>query len=137
MPKKRQVVYFAHAMCTYGTPQERAELDAIRRGIPGCRIINPAGYDQHPEKKRAVLDFCLRLIEKSNGVVFSRLLGKITVGVGAEINHALGLGLEVFELRPDERAEEWVFREQRRPVKYIDHPATIALYRKYERSLFV
>lgn len=126
------VVYYAHAMCMYGHPLERAELDAIRRGLPGHRIINPAEYDDHPEKKREVLNFCLRLIEReAQGVVFSKVLGKITAGVGEEINHALRLGLDVFELTRDEAAGEWVFRRRRRPVEYLSRDETKGLYRRF------
>lgn len=128
------IVYYAHAMCMYGYPVERAELDAIRRGLPGHHIINPADYDDHPDKRREVLNFCLRLIEnEADGVVFSKLLGKITSGVGEEINHALRLGLDVFELRRDETAREWVFRRRQKPVKYISREDTKLLYRRFRR----
>lgn len=69
---------------------ESQELAAIRRRFKGG-VVNPAKYDDHPEKQRDTLGFCLRLIEGCDVVVFSRLLGKITAGVGREINHALKL----------------------------------------------
>lgn len=82
---KAGAIYYAHAMCAYGHAIEREHLDAIRRGLPGNRIINPADYDNHPDKRREVLTFCLRLIEnEADGLVFSKLLGKITCGVGEE-----------------------------------------------------
>lgn len=135
MPSKESqtaAVYYAHAMCMYGHPMERQQLDAIRRDLPDHRIINPADYDDHPEKRRETLGFCLRLIEReADRVVFSRLLGKITCGVGEEVNHALHLGLDVFEVVRHETSREWVCRPQREPVQYLSRDETMRQYRRF------
>ncbi len=118
-------IYYAHAMCLYGEPEEHQELTSIRRKFRGSRIVNPADYDGHPDKRRDGVKFCLRLVEGCNTVVFSRLLDKVTAGVGKEVNHALKVGKPVFELVSGR------FVRQTRPVRYISRPATIDLYQKW------
>lgn len=39
----RPQVYCAHSLVTYGTPHERRSLAALRRLLPGVRLVNPAG----------------------------------------------------------------------------------------------
>lgn len=120
--------YYAHAMCIYGHPVELRELGAIRKRFKSARIVNPARYDGHPEKRNDTVGFCLRLIEKCEVVVFSRLLGKITAGVGKEINHALKLKKPVYELR-DGRLSRQLAR-----VRYLSRPRTISLYAKWRKK---
>jgi len=82
--KPRQRV--AHAICMYGWPAERHELATIRRSFRGSSIGNPAAYSDNPEKRRDTMGFCLRLVAEADAVVFSRVLGKVTSGVGKEVN---------------------------------------------------
>jgi hypothetical protein len=63
--------------------------------------------------------FCLKLIDKCDVVVFSRLLGKITAGVGKEVNHALKTGKLVFELSSKK------IKPQTRRVKYISRQGDV------------
>jgi hypothetical protein len=119
------VLYYAHAMCTYGTIAERFELKRIRSGFRRVRIVNPSEYDGHPEKLKDTVGFCLRLVEKCDAVVFSRLMGKVTAGVGKEVNHALRIGRPVFELVGSQ------LKKRKNPVKYISRAATIRLYRRW------
>jgi hypothetical protein len=118
-------VYYAHAMCLYWGPEEHQELAQIKRKFRGSRIVNPADYDGHPDKRRDGVKFCLLLVQGCDAVVFSRLLDKVTAGVGKEVNHALKVGKPVFEL-----ASGKLIR-QIRPVKYLSRPATINLYEKW------
>lgn len=118
-------VYYAHAMCLYGRFDEQQELRLIRQTFRRASIVNPADYDGHPEKRADTVGFCLTLIDGCGIVVFSRCLGKITAGVGKEVNHALKTGKKVFELK----AGKMVLRTRR--VNYISRIATISLYRKY------
>jgi hypothetical protein len=118
-------VYYAHAMCLYGSRKELQELRTIRGKLRKHRIVNPAAYGNHPEKRRDTIGFCLRLVEGSDVVVFSRLLHRVTAGVGKEVNHALRIGKPVFELMPGKLVP------RARPVKYISRAATINLYRKW------
>jgi hypothetical protein len=118
-------LYYAHAMCTYGTIAEEFELKRIRSGFRRVRIVNPSKYDGHPEKLKDTIGFCLRLVEKSDAVVFSRLMGKVTAGVGKEVNYALRIRRPVFELVGSQ------LKRRKRPVKYISRAATIRLYRRW------
>jgi hypothetical protein len=61
-------------------------------------------------------------------VTFSRLMGKITAGVGKEVNHALKRGKIVYEI-----TQAGLVR-RRRPVKYLPRTATIRLYGTWRRS---
>ena len=86
-------VYYAHAMHIYRTAAEERELGKINSRFPRTRIVNPAKYENHPEKRRDKIGFCLRLVARCDTVVFSRFRGKVTAGVGKEVNHALRIGL--------------------------------------------
>ena len=121
-------VYYAHAICLYGQADEREELRRIRKRFRRATVVNPARYDGHPDKRADTVGFCLKLIDKCDVVVFSRLLGKITAGVGKEVNHALKTGKLVFELSADK------MQPRTRPVKYVSRALTRNLYRKYRVS---
>ncbi len=108
-----------------GKPEEYQDLATIRRRLRGSRIVNPADYSGHPGKLRDGVKFCLRIVEKCQVVVFSRLLDKVTAGVGKEVNHALKIGVPVFELVSGKLVG------RTRPVKYISRAATRRLYRKW------
>lgn len=122
-PSTNRKVYYAHAMCLYGQPEEAQELARIRLRFCGGKIVNPAEYNGHPEKVQDGVKFCLKLVARCGVIVFSRLLGKVTAGVGKEVNHALSIGKPVFELRPGE------FRPRRRPVQYLTRAQTKRLYK--------
>ena len=123
-------VYYAHAICLYGQADECKELGCIRKRFRNATVVNPARYDGHPDKQIDTVGFCLKLIDKCDVVVFSRLLGKITSGVGKEVNHALKNGKSVFELTADE------IKPCTRRVKYVSRVATRKLYREYRYSLW-
>lgn len=124
---KRRKVYYAHAMCTYGEVDEWRELRHIRRELSRISVVNPASYDGHPLKQADTVGFCLKLVEGCDVIVFTRLMGKITAGVGKEVNHALKIGKPVFELTNG----KLVCRH--RKVAYISRSATVKLYKKYRR----
>lgn len=125
----RPTIYYAHAMCLYDHPLEREELRCIRAAFPSHAVINPAAYDDEPGMRADPMAFCYGLIDQAEGVVFSRVLGKITAGVGAEVNYALRTGKEVFELQevPDGRLLERVVR----PVRFINPEASRVLFRRF------
>ena len=126
------IIYYAHPMVMYHRLEERQHLRVIRDAFPESKIINPARFDGHPDKRSDTLGFCHKLIDKSHALVFCRLFGQITCGVGDEINYALRNEKEVFELRPDYDAEEWEMARVSRPVRYITRAETLALYRRFK-----
>ena len=118
-------IYYAHAMCIYGTDDEIEEINHIKSTFPDHSIVDPGTYASNPEKRRDGMSYCKKLVSECDALVFSKLLGKITAGVGIEINHALSEGKEVFELK-DGRV-----KQVKKPVKYISRQDTIVLYGKY------
>lgn len=112
-------VYYAHAICLYGTEREKKELVLIREKFKDAEIINPANYQNRS------MDFYLRLVDKCHIVVFSRLLGKVTAGVGKEVNHALKKGKDVYMLN------EVSLIPIKSPVKYISRQSTRELYQEW------
>ena len=123
-------IYYAHAKCLYGRLDEQQELRAIRRRFRTASIVNPAQYEKSdPYGWAYSVNFYLKLIDDCDVVVFSRCLGKITTGVGKEVNHALKTSKKVFELK----AGKLVRRT--RPVTYIQRRGTRLLYRQYRALL--
>jgi hypothetical protein len=112
-------------MCLYGRIEERQHMSTIRRRFRQSRIVNPADYQGHPFKRVDSVGFCLKLVEGCDLVVYSRLFNKITAGVGKEINHALKVGKQVFELKGGRLVRRI------RQAKYISRQATVRLYRRY------
>ena len=88
------------------------ELEQSKAAVVSS-FVNTANYDDDPEKWRDTVGYCLRLIERCDVIVFSRLLGKITAGVGKEINHALKPKKPVYELY-DRKMLRRI-----RPVRYL------------------
>lgn len=110
-------IYYAHPMKLYGTPWEQQELTQIRKRFPRRRIVNPASYEGHPEKLQDTVGFCLKLVEKCEVIVFRRFFGKVTAGVGKEVNHALRLGKPVYEIsngrfKPVSTRQSYISRER-------------------------
>jgi len=104
-------------MCTYDTFAEAHELAIIGKIFPTHEIVDPGGYEDNQEKEIRGMDYCLELIESCDSLVYSRILGKVTAGVGKEVEHALSLGRTVYELVGDRvnvirKSPEWVSREQ-------------------------
>lgn len=118
-------VYYAHAFCVYGTLCEQAEIRVIRNRFKKHRIVNPAHYSDHPEKRRDTMGFCLRLVEGCEIVVFSRILGKVTAGVGKEVNHALKIGKRVYEVTRNGLIRRY------RALEYLSRARSRSLYRTW------
>lgn len=117
-------IYYAHAICIYGTDDEKKELKHITSNFPDHHILNP-GLCSDPEKKDT-MDYYKALVSSCDILVFTRLLGKITSGVGIEINHALAENKTVFELNNGK------VKQVKKPVKPISRKDTVSLYGKYQ-----
>jgi len=123
-------IYYAHAICTYGSEQEEMERKCIKKEFSNCVVVDPSLYENDARKRRDGMQFCKGLISSSDVLVFTRLLGKITSGVGIEINHALGENKPVFELNNGK------MHRVKSPVKYISRENTIKLYNKWRMQNF-
>lgn len=70
-------IYYAHPKWLYNKPEEEQGLNTIRNFFgKNIEIINPKEYDENPIyrelKKRERMNFCHKLIDKSDCVVFQK-----------------------------------------------------------------
>jgi hypothetical protein len=112
-------VYYAHAMSLYGTKREKEELEQIIQRFPNCALVNPSKLEP-PEDDS--MEFYKNTVARCDSLVFSRLAGQVTSGVGIEIKHALSLGKPVYELRSAK-----LFRVKK-PVKYLSRDKTRKMF---------
>ena len=91
-------IYHAHAICTYGRPIERREQALIQQLFPEYEIVDPGLAEENEEKLIGGMDYCKKLVESCDALAFSRIQGKVTAGVGVEVEHALALGKPVYEI---------------------------------------
>lgn len=84
-------------MCMYGTCAEATELSIINRRLPCYEIVDPSLIQKSADKDEG-MRFFFRIIDNCDALIFSKLLGKITSGVGLEVNYALSRQIHVFEL---------------------------------------
>jgi len=74
------------------------------------------------------MDYCMNLVESCDALVFSRILGMVTSGVGQEVGHALALGKPVYEIIG--HGVRQVFE----PPSYISREETRRLYDEWENQ---
>ena len=117
-------VYYSHAIPLYGTRLEKFEIQFIEKNIPKANIIDPGSFQDNLEKRLGGMDYCLKLVEKCDGLVFSKFLGKITAGIGKEINHALSKKIPVYELKKGRLSKI------SKKVAYLSREETVLFYRK-------
>jgi len=116
-------IYYSHAMPLYGTELEVLEKQQILKNFPTAKIVDPGSFQDNIEKRLGGMEYCLNLVEKCNGLVFTRFLNKITAGVGKEVNHAMKKRLPVHELKNGK------VRKIRKPVKYLTREETVKIYK--------
>lgn len=121
-------IYYAHAKCTYGTGIEEAEMGLIKKKFPQLEIVDPGSHEENREKQLKGMRYCLELINRCNILVFSRLLGRITAGVGKEVNHALASRIPVYQLTGNG------MKLVKKPVRHLSIPETISYY-EYWRTI--
>lgn len=92
-------IYYAHAMCIYDTETEANEIWAIAKSLPYFEIVNPSLLQLKVNEPDTGMVRFYRIIDGCRILVFSRLLGKITSGVGLEVNYALRNSIPVYELK--------------------------------------
>ncbi len=112
-------IYYAHAIYLYGTKREKQEQRQIIRSFPNCTLVNPSKLKRLEDDG---MDFYKNIVAGCDSLVFSRLAGRVTTGVGIEIKHALSLGKPVYELRSAK-----LFRVKK-PVKYLSREETRELF---------
>jgi len=122
-------VYYSHSMKLYGTRAEKEEIGIIEENFPGAEIINPPSFERSPRKRIEGMGFCHRLIDECDIVVFSRLFGVVTSGVGDEVNYALEKKKRVYE------AKNGSLTPCCNPLKYISRMQTRRIYRIIDRDI--
>ena len=105
-------------------------MNGSYKKFPSHRIVNPALHEGDPEKLRDTVGYCLKLVEGCQLVVFRRFFGKVTAGVGKEVNHALKLGKPVHEIRDGK------FKVLSSRLSYISRLSTNRLYNRFDRGDF-
>ena len=124
-------IYYSHAMPLYGTEEELNEKQSIVKNMPNITIVDPGSFQDNIEKRNGGMEYCLNLVEKCNGLVFTRFLNKITAGVGKEVNHAIKKKILVHELKNGK------LRKVTKPVKYLSREDTVKMYRVWRiKQLF-
>jgi len=108
-------------MPLYGTNQESNERRQIIKKFPKAEIIDPGSFQDNPEKQREGMEYCLKLVRSCQDVVFSKFQGKITAGVGLEVNYAIEKKINVFELNGDK------FHSIDKPIEYLSIIETMNL----------
>jgi hypothetical protein len=111
-------VYYAHAMCLYGTAVEKAEMLAIAAHLPDHEIVNPGTLQSADGNKG--MQYWFSLVDGCDALVFSRLLNRVTAGVGLEVNHALARPIPVHELLHQDRMIGVV-----KPVQFLTREETL------------
>ena len=118
-------IYYAHAIWLYGSSLEQKEIDLIGRIFPDWEIVNPSKLTR-PERVGG-LEFYKGQVERCDVVIFSRLAGKITAGVGLEVNHGLSRKKAVYEIGDRELIP--VFK----PVEFLSRQDTVALFLELDK----
>ena len=65
--------------------REAQSLEQIAARFPHAELVNPGAYGYFPGE----FSFFLGLVARCEVLVFERLYGQVTAGVGKEIHHAL------------------------------------------------
>lgn len=96
---------------------EDGELKTTHEKFPDYEIVHPDTYDDNKEKAAREIEFCKEVVSTCDALAFTRLLGKVTSGVGVEVEHALSLRKPVFEIvnskiKQIRRAPAYIKREQ-------------------------
>ena len=109
-------------MPIYGMPEETYQRKHIELRFSGEEIVDPAKFDNHPEKRKDTMAFCFKLVDRCDKLVFTKWRGVITSGVGKEVNYALEKGIQVFELINE------TFSRVTEPVEHQSHKETRRAY---------
>lgn len=128
-------VYFAHAKPDYNSQIEK-EVIKMYGAFEGTVIVNPADPALCNSCIANSMSYWLGIVSSCTALTYIRYHGKITAGVGLEINHALERKMKVWEIRlwqgRNGISHERVWVEN--PVKYLSVAETKALFEKYNRE---
>jgi hypothetical protein len=133
---KGRIVY-SHSMMIYGSDKEQDEKKIIRNAFSDYGIVSPKFYDVTNKKMQAdmnrlsfgddgknveEMEFYKMIVGSCQMLVYSKWKNVIPSGVAIEVNHAIDIGLPVFELVDDELIP------QRGHVQGLSYVQTAKLY---------
>jgi hypothetical protein len=90
--------YYAHAIPDYGTEFE-AEVLNMMAGM-GMEPLNPGNPKHQQTCLRNCMSYWIGLVRQCDALVYTRYRGKVTAGVGKEVDAALDAGLPVYLILP-------------------------------------
>lgn len=105
-------IYYAHHQWKYGTKIEEYELDLIKKNFPNAVIFNPATELKIEGKSEyEIMEECLKIVEKSDIVIFSCMDGMIGIGVYEEVERAKDAGKLVLCISQNRLRTEFIILE--------------------------
>jgi hypothetical protein len=133
-------VFYSHSVMVYDTDDEQVQKELIRKAFSDFGIVSPKFYQGDDEKMQDDMD---RLFEGNDGknveeiefykmivsscqmLVYSKWKNEVPGGVAIEVNHALDVGIPVFELDGDK------FIPQKVHVDGLSYEETVKLYQNH------
>lgn len=107
-------VFYSHSIMTYETQTERVEKELIRNRFDDFGIISPKFYEEGNHEKRTdeiakfyegnhqkrleEMEFYKMIVSGCQMLVYSKWKNEVTSGMAVEVNHAIDIGIPVFEL---------------------------------------
>ena len=132
-------VFYSHSMMIYGTDDEQVEKERINNMFSDFGIVSPKFYEgdseemidemgklygENDRKKIEEMEFYKMIVSSCQMLVYSTWKGEIPSGVAIEVNHAIDIGIPVFELDGDE------FIPQKDHVHGLSYKETTKMYDK-------
>lgn len=138
-------VLYSHSIMTYGTKTERAEKELIRNRFNDFGILSPRFYEEGNHEKRIdkmnefykdnsqnrlkhEMEFYKIIVSGCQMLVYSKWNNEITSGVAIEVNHAIDIGIPVFELVGNK------FVPQKEHIEGLSYKETALKYEQYSSS---
>ena len=130
-------VFYSHSMMVYGTEEEKKEKELIRTEFDDFGLVSPKFYEGndgrmqndmdrlYPEKngmRVPEMEFYKMIVGSCQMLVYSKWEEVIPIGVAIEVNHAIDIGIPVFELVEGE------FIPQKVPVDGLSYEETTNMY---------
>lgn len=134
-------VYYSHSMTMYGSEDSEIEKGVVRGIFQEFGIVSPKYYEDDPKsmmnemarsykvndgKRIEEMEFYKTIVSSCQMLVYSEWKNEVPSGVAIEVNHAIDVGIPVFELDGDE------FTPQKVHVDVLSYEETVKLYQNHE-----
>jgi hypothetical protein len=130
-------VYYSHSMMMYGKNDKVVEQELIRNTFNDFGMVSPKYYEGDTEEMKDDIDklsevidgtkieemeFYKIIVSSCQILVYSKWKAEVPSGVAIEVNHAIDVGIPVFELEGDR------FIPQKVHIDGMTHRETIEAY---------